>query len=130
VGRRRLFVAGVALFTASSALCGVAPSVGVLIAARTAQAAGAALLIPASLGLLLAAFAVAQRATAVGLWSASAAVSAAIGPSLGGVLIHADSWRLVFWVNLPVGALTAVLARRRLVESRDEEHGGVPDLGG
>jgi EmrB/QacA subfamily drug resistance transporter len=128
LGRRRLFQIGLALFTLSSAACAVAPSIGLLIAARSVQGIGAAILVPASLGLLLPAFAIEERATAVGLWSASAAVASGIGPTLGALLIHADDWRLVFLVNVPIGILAIVLAQRLLSETRDEQHPGLPDL--
>lgn len=128
LGRRRLFTIGLLAFVAASALCGAAPSVEVLIAARVAQAAGAAMLIPASLALLLPAFPLEQRATAVGLWGAAGALSAAIGPSLGGVLVEAFGWRSVFYVNLPLGLLAVAAGARVLTESRDPERGAVPDL--
>jgi NTE family protein len=127
VGRRRVLQAGLALFTVSSAACAAAPTVGVLIAARCFEGIGAAMLVPASLGLLLQAFATDQRATAVGLWGAAAAVASVIGPSLGALLVHESGWRLVFLVNVPIGAITIALVRRQLSESRDEEHGGLPD---
>lgn len=128
VGRKRVFVAGVWLFVAASALCAIAPSVGVLIAARVLQAVGAALLVPTSLSLLLPEFPVEQRATATAIWGATGAVAAATGPSLGGVLVDLTDWRLVFLVNLPIGLAALVPARRLLVESRDPDRGAVPDV--
>ncbi len=128
LGRRRVFQAGLALFSASSAACATAPTIGVLIAARAAQGAGAAMLVPASLGLLLPAFTLERRAMAVGLWGAAAAVASGIGPSLGALLVHVGDWRLVFLVNVPIGLVTVVLTRRLLSESRDEQHGSSPDL--
>lgn len=128
VGRRRMFFIGLALFVGTSAVCAAAPSAGVLIGARAFQGAGAAILIPTSVGLLLPAFPASERATAVGLWSASAAVASAFGPPLGAFLIHLDDWRLVFLVNLPIGVLAAALAQRYLSESRDERHGAITDL--
>jgi EmrB/QacA subfamily drug resistance transporter len=129
LGRRQLFVIGLWLFILSSALCAAAPSVGALIASRSLQAAGAAIVVSTSLALLLAGSEVERRATAVGIFGAVAAVSAAVGPSLGGVLIELGDWRLVFLVNLPLGVLTAWLARR-VPESRDPERGTVPDVAG
>src|SRR3954449_6618931 len=108
LGRRRLFFWGLALFVTASALCGLAPSVEFLIAARVLQAVGAALLVPTSLGLLLPEFPVSQRATATALWGAVGGVAAATGPSLGGLLITWADWRLVFFVNLALGAAVLV----------------------
>ncbi|HWK29460.1 MAG TPA: DHA2 family efflux MFS transporter permease subunit [Solirubrobacter sp.] len=127
LGRRRVFFAGLALFMGASALCGLAPAVGVLVAARVVQAAGAALLVPTSLGLLLVEFPVARRASATALWGAVGAVAAATGPSLGGLLIEWADWRLVFFVNLALGLLVLVPARRLLREVRDPDRGAVPD---
>ncbi|HEY4281232.1 MAG TPA: DHA2 family efflux MFS transporter permease subunit [Conexibacter sp.] len=118
VGRRRAFAGGVALFTLASALCGAAPSVGALIAARVLQAVGAAFLMPTSLALLLPAFPPQKRPVAIGVWAAVGAVAAACGPTLGGVRVEA-SWRLVFFVNVPVGLLAVLLAVRHLQEARD-----------
>ncbi len=118
VGRRRSFTAGIALFTLASLLCGMAPSLGVLIAARVAQALGAALLVPSSLGLIIGAFSEDRRAHAIGLWGATAALAAGLGPPLGGVLVELLDWRWAFYVNLPIGAATWFAARRTLVESR------------
>jgi len=130
VGRRRVFLAGIATFLVASALCAAAPSVEVLVAARVLQAVGAALLVPTSLSLLLPEFPVAQRATATAIWGATGAVAAATGPVLGGLLVDVADWRWVFLVNLPIGLAAVVPARRLLAESRDPEHGAVPDLAG
>ena len=116
-----------ALFLAASALCGLAPSAEVLIGARVVQAAGAALLVPTSLGLLLPEFPPERRATATALWGAIGGVAAATGPSLGGLLIEWADWRLVFFVNLVLGAAALVPARRLLRETRDPDRGAVPD---
>src|SRR5829696_3352898 len=110
IGRRRVFLAGIAVFTLASAVCALAPSIETLIGFRVLQALGAALLVPASLGLVLEAFPQDRHAHAVALLSAVGALAAGIGPSLGGLLVSADSWRLVFLVNLPVGIAAYVLA--------------------
>jgi EmrB/QacA subfamily drug resistance transporter len=127
VGRRRMFFVGVWTFLAASVACGLAPSVPVLVAARVVQAAGAAVLVPTSLGLLLPEFPLAQRATATALWGATGAVAAATGPSLGGLLVDAASWRWVFFVNLAIGLPALLPARRLLRERRDEHPGPLPD---
>lgn len=128
IGRRRAFAGGVAVFTAASALCGLAPSVEALVAARVLQAAGAAFLMPTSLALLLPAFPPERRPVAIGVWAAVGGVAAAAGPPLGGLLVEV-SWRLVFLVNVPVGIAAAVLAVRVLAEARDEQ-APWPDLVG
>ena len=128
VGRRRIFLVGLVIFTLASVLCAVAPSANALIGFRLLQALGAAFVVPASLGLVLQAFPVERRAHAVALLSAVAALAAGVGPSLGGLLVAADSWRLVFLVNLPVGIVAYVLSRRHLVESREPGRRQMPDL--
>ena len=127
VGRRRLFVAGLAIFGGASLLCGVAPGVPALIAARVVQAIGAGLMVPTSLSLLLAAVPPAARSRAIGTWAAVGAMGAALGPVIGGLLVQA-SWRWVFWINIPVGAAAIVLAIRILPESKDERVQHRPDL--
>jgi EmrB/QacA subfamily drug resistance transporter len=127
VGRRRALVAGLALFTGGSLLCGLAPGVLWLVAARTVQAIGAGVMVPASLSLLLAVVPPAQRARALGSWSALGALGAALGPVIGGGLVEIG-WRWVFWVNLPVGIVAILLAVRLVPESRDERQKGRPDL--
>jgi EmrB/QacA subfamily drug resistance transporter len=127
IGRRRVFVAGLAGFTAGSVLCGLAPGVGLLVAARVVQAAGAGAMVPASLSLLLAAVPAAARAKALGTWSALGALGAALGPVIGGTLVQVN-WRWVFWINVPVGLAAMILAVRIVPESRDPESRGRPDL--
>ena len=127
LGRRRMFFIGMGIFLAASALCGIAPTVEVLIAARVLQAAGAAVLVPTSLGLLLPEFPLERRATATALWGAVGGVAAATGPSLGGLLIEWSGWRLVFFANLVIGLAAVVPARRLLRETRDPDRGAVPD---
>jgi NTE family protein len=130
LGRRRIFIGGLELFTAASVLCAIAPSPATLIGFRVLQALGAALLVPASLALVLQAFPVEHRAHGVALLSAVSAVAAGLGPSLGGLLVGAADWRLVFLVNLPIGLVAVLLARRHLVESRAPGRRRMPDLPG
>jgi EmrB/QacA subfamily drug resistance transporter len=126
-GRKRAFVAGLSLFVLASAACAAAPSAGVLIAARVLQGAGAAILTPSSLGVVLPAFAPQRRPAVIAAWAAVGAVGAAAGPPLGGLLVQA-SWRWVFLVNLPLGAVCIWYAARRVTESRDPAARGLPDL--
>src|SRR5581483_10177536 len=130
VGRKRVFEIGLVLFTAASVLCALAPSIGALIAARILQGLGAAIVIPASLALILNAFPAGERAHAVGLWAAAGALAAGLGPSLGGLLVEAANWRLVFLVNLPVGIAGYLLTSRVLVESRTAGRRRLPDVAG
>ena len=127
IGRRRFFVAGLAAFSLGSLLCGVAPGVAALIAARVVQAAGAGAMVPASLSLLLAAVPAPARPKALGTWSALGALGAALGPVIGGSLVQVN-WRWVFWVNLPVGVAAMILAVKVVPESKDERSSGRPDL--
>jgi EmrB/QacA subfamily drug resistance transporter len=126
IGRKRVFVTGLLLFSAASAFCAVAPSVGFLVAARVLQAAGGAMMLPATLGLILPAFPVEQRAVAVGIWSAVGGVAAALGPPIGGLLVEL-SWRWIFLVNVPIGLATAFVAWRVLDEVREPHVGPRPD---
>jgi NTE family protein len=128
-GHKRIFLLGVAGFTGASLLCAVAPSLELLIAFRVVQGIGAAMIAPTSLALVLDAFPVERRAAGVGLWGAAAAAAAAIGPTLGGALVEASSWRLVFLVNLPLGAAVVLLGRGRLRE-RLKLESRLPDLPG
>ena len=127
IGRRRVLVAGLAAFSAGSALCGLAPGVAALIAARVIQAVGAGLMVPASLSLLLAAVPAPARPRALGTWSALGALGAALGPVIGGALVQVN-WRWVFWINLPVGLAAIALASRTVPESKDEQVRGQPDV--
>jgi EmrB/QacA subfamily drug resistance transporter len=127
IGRRRMFVAGLVVFTLGSILSGVAPDVSLLITARLVQAVGAGMMVPASLSLLLAAVPGHARAQAIGTWSAIGALGAALGPVIGGFLVEV-SWRWVFWINIPVGVITVILAFRVLPESRDETVSSRPDM--
>ena len=130
VGRRRSFVSGVLVFTLASVLCGLAPSVELLVAARVVQALGAAMLVPASLALVIAAFPAERRAHAIGLWGASAALAAGLGPPIGGALVQLGTWRWAFLVNLPFGVAALLAARSQLVESRAPGRRRMPDLVG
>ena len=127
-GHRRVFLIGVAAFTAASLLCAVAPSLGLLIAFRVLQGVGAALIAPASLAIVLDSFPLERRSTGVGLWGAAAAAAAAVGPTLGGALVELSDWRLVFLVNLPLGA-AILIAGRRLPEPKIADS-RLPDLPG
>lgn len=117
-GRKRAFLIGLAVFTASSAVCALAPALGVLVGARVVQAIGGALMLPTSLGLLLPAFGPARQGAAIGLWSAVGGAAAAFGPPIGGLLVQV-SWRWVFLVNLPFSLLALLFGVRLLNEVRD-----------
>jgi len=130
LGRRRVFIAGVALFVATSVLCALAPTWQLLVAARVLQGVGAAITVPSSLALLLPLYPPERRAAGVGIWGAAAALAAAIGPPLGGLLVDVADWRWIFIVNLPLGAAVLLAAVRALEESRDETVTGLPDLAG
>jgi EmrB/QacA subfamily drug resistance transporter len=129
-GRRRIFATGVALFAAASAACGLAPSIKWLIAARAVQGVGAALLVPGSLALISATVAAERRGRAIGTWSAWSAATAGVGPVLGGWLIQHASWRWLFWLNLPIAALTLAVSLSKVPESRTPEAGGALDWWG
>ncbi len=119
-GRKKAFLLGLGIFTVSSALCALAPSLGLLVAARILQAGGGALMLPTSLGLLLPAFGPARKGAAIGLWSAVGGAAAAFGPPIGGLLVQA-SWRWVFLVNLPFSLIALVVGVRVLREVKDPE---------
>src|SRR5438270_1034564 len=128
-GRRAAFLLGLGLFTAASAACAIAPSLGTLVGFRPLQAAGAAIPTPASLGLVLAAFPGQEGPRAVRIWAASGAIAAAAGPVIGGALVQAN-WRLVFLVHVPVGIAALSAGVRLLQESRDPAATRLPDLTG
>jgi EmrB/QacA subfamily drug resistance transporter len=117
-GRRRLYASGVALFAAASAACALAPSVAWLIAARTVQGAGAALIVPLGLALLSEAFPPERRGTAIGIFSAITGLAVASGPLVGGAIVQGISWEWIFWVNVPIGLVAAPLVLARMRESR------------
>ena len=127
-GRKQVFLTGLVVFALASALCGIAPSVPLLVAARAVQAVGAALLVPASLALLLPEFPLSKRAAAVGLWGAVGALAAATGPSIGALLVEGPGWRWIFYVNLPFCAAALVAGRRVLRESTGTPSGAAPDV--
>src|SRR4051812_11938090 len=124
-GRKRVFAVGVLLFTAASALCGLAPNLPILIAARAVQGAGAALLTPASLALLGAAYDAKGRGQAVGIWAGASGLTSAVGPVLGGWLTQSISWRAVFFINIPVAALALWLVLANAKASRGSASGPV-----
>lgn len=128
IGKRRVFFAGLGVFTLASAACGVAPSVEALTAARVLQGAGAAMMIPSSLGLLLAGWPASERATAVGLWGAVSAIAAATGPSLGALIVDGPGWRWAFLLNLPIGLFAWLLGRAVLKEARNTQAEGRLDF--
>ena len=127
VGRKRVYLAGLATFLAGSALAAAAPSVDFLIGARVLQAVGGAAMIPTSLGLILPLFPPQKRPTVIGLWAALAGVGAAAGPPIGGLLVEA-SWRWIFLVNLPLGLFALVRSAQIVPEIRDPNRGRFPDL--
>jgi EmrB/QacA subfamily drug resistance transporter len=117
-GRKRMFIAGIALFTVSSAAAGLAPSIGALIAARAVQGAGAAIATPLTLTLLADAFPPDRRGVALGVWSGISGTAVALGPLVGGGVTQAASWHWIFWINVPIGAVLVPLALWQLAESR------------
>jgi EmrB/QacA subfamily drug resistance transporter len=129
-GRKRIFVIGVAWFAAASLLCGIAPDSGALVAARLLQGVGGALLTPGSLAILQAVFAEEDRGAAIGAWSGLGGVATAIGPFFGGWLVKAVSWRLVFFINLPLAIAVIVLTVWHVPETRDPEATGQIDITG
>ncbi|MFD7074357.1 MFS transporter [Nocardioides sp. NPDC059952] len=128
-GRRRVFLIGVVWFAVASLLCGLAPDINLLIAARGLQGVGGALLTPGSLAIIAASFHAEDRSAAVGAWSGLSGIAAAIGPLVGGWLVELD-WRLVFLINVPVAVLIVVVTMRHVPESRDPDAGGPIDVTG
>jgi EmrB/QacA subfamily drug resistance transporter len=117
-GRRRLYATGLALFAAASVTCALAPNVGWLIAARTVQGAGAALIMPLGLALLSEAFPPERRGAAIGIFSAITGLAVASGPLVGGAIVQGINWEWIFWVNVPIGLIAAPLALAHMRESR------------
>ncbi|HEY2553307.1 MAG TPA: MFS transporter [Streptosporangiaceae bacterium] len=129
-GRKRVFIIGVIWFALASVLCSVAPTAGVLIAARALQGVGAALLTPGSLAILEATFRRDDRGRAIGAWSGFTGVGTAIGPFIGGWLVQAVTWRLIFVINIPLAALVVAVALRHVPETRDPDATGRIDVPG
>ena len=124
LGRRRIFLFGTVWFAGASLVCGLAPSMGVLIATRILQGVGGALLTPGSMAILQASFRESDRAVAVGAWSALGGVAGAIGPFVGGILVDGPGWRWAFLINVPLSVVVLVCARTAVPESRDEHATG------
>ena len=120
IGRRKVFIPGVALFMVGSALCGLAPSVGFLIGARVVQGVGGAVVAAAAFAVMLPEFPPARRSTAIGFAGATGSLGALVGPAVGSLVIDAFNWRAIFWINVPLSLLVIVLAPRLLRESSDQ----------
>ena len=120
-GRKRMFIAGILLFTAASAGSALAPTTGMLIAARALQGVGAAIVTPLTLTLIADAFPPERRGIALGVWSGISGTAVALGPLVGGAMIQIASWHWIFWINVPVGLVLAPVAARRLKESYGSE---------
>ncbi|HEX4543273.1 MAG TPA: MFS transporter, partial [Candidatus Acidoferrum sp.] len=118
-GRRRMFLAGVAVFAVASAACGLAPNIHQLVLARAVQGLGAAFLVPGSLSIISASFREKERGRAIGTWSGVTAITTALGPVLGGWLIEHASWRWAFFLNVPIAAAVIALSLWRVPESRN-----------
>jgi EmrB/QacA subfamily drug resistance transporter len=118
LGRRRVYTAGLAVFTAASAACALAPDIGLLITARAVQGLGAAVITPLSLTILTSAFPAERRGAIVGIWGGISGLGVAVGPLIGGAVTQGLSWHWVFWLNVPVGIAAVAGARLRLPETR------------
>ena len=130
LGRRRLFKVGLVVFVVASALCAASTSIGMLIVLRALQAVGAAMLVPASLGIVVHASSTERRTQSLSVWAAAAALAAGLGPPIGGALVDLYNWRLVFLINVPLGLVAWLLARRMVMESRAPGSRVLPDLRG
>jgi EmrB/QacA subfamily drug resistance transporter len=117
-GRKRMFVIGMGIFTAASAMAALAPTTGLLVAARAVQGAGAAVVTPLTLTLLAEAFPAEKRGMAIGVWSGISGIAVALGPLVGGAVVQGISWHWIFWINVPIGIAVIPLAARVLSESR------------
>ncbi|GAA2152808.1 DHA2 family efflux MFS transporter permease subunit [Actinomadura napierensis] len=116
-GRRRLFSIGLAVFTASSALCAVAPNMAVLIAGRAVQGVGASIILPLSLTILVGVFPAERRGSIIGIWGGIGGLAVALGPLIGGAMTQNLNWHWVFWINVPIGLVLLALVPRRIAES-------------
>lgn len=130
LGRRKVYLPGVAIFGLGSMMCAVAPGLGWLIAARVVQGVGGSITMAAGFAVMLPEFPATRRATAIGISGAAGSLGAVVGPFVGSILIDAFSWRSVFWMNVPLCALVLVIGPRYLSESRDPDATGRVDLGG
>ncbi|MEX1215392.1 MFS transporter [Saccharospirillum sp.] len=130
LGRRRVFLAGIALFALASLVCALAPNPTVLIAGRALKGIGAALLVPQSLAIISACYPSGERGHAIGLWAGASALTTALGPAVGGILMDLFNWRAAFWINLPLAALVLLLTLAFMPETRDHSVSGRPDWGG
>ena len=117
-GRRRIFVLGLGLFTAASAACALAPDAAVLVGARAVQGLGAAMVMPLSLTILVAAFPPERRGAIIGIWGALGGLGVAGGPLVGGAITQGLDWHWIFWINVPIGVVALILSRLRLAETR------------
>src|ERR1700750_2700463 len=130
LGRRRIFIVGIAIFTLSSLACGLASSAGFLIGARAVQGVGAALMNPATLSIITATFPPKERGQAIGIWAGVSALALAIGPLVGGVIVENINWNWIFFINVPGGVLGIVVSQLVIRESRDTSHEQSLDLPG
>src|SRR6266566_2574513 len=121
-GRKKMFIAGLVVFTLASLACGLAPSAGFLIGARAVQGVGAALMNPATLSIITATFPPKERGQAIGIWAGVSALALAIGPLAGGLIVDNIGWNWIFFVNVPVGVLGIVVSQFFITESRDTSH--------
>jgi EmrB/QacA subfamily drug resistance transporter len=129
-GRKLIFIVGIAIFTASSLACGLAPNAGFLIGARMVQGVGAALMNPASLSIITATFPPRERGQAIGIWAGVSAMALAIGPLIGGLIVDNINWNWIFFINVPVGVAGILVSRLVIQESRDTSHEQSVDLPG
>ena len=129
-GRKRMFIAGLVVFTLASLACGLAPNAGFLIGARAVQGVGAALMNPATLSIITATFPPKERGQAIGIWAGVSALALAIGPLIGGLIVDNINWHWIFYVNVPVGVVGILVSRWVIAESRDTSHEQSIDLPG
>src|SRR5436190_1008369 len=130
IGRRKIFVVGLAVFTLSSLACGLAPSANFLIGARAVQGVGAALMNPASLSIITSRFPPKERGQAIGIWAGVSALALAIGPLVGGLIVDNINWNWIFFINVPVGVVGIIVSQLVIKESRDTSHEQSVDLPG